>query len=124
MREFDKQMRQAFKRLAIKPGDIYESCSYHPVLCLGVDYKNDHIWGVSLIDGTYPRSCSLLHCGVRKLTPKQAWHIKMNGPLEAEARANFKPSARWWRESAGESEARVGLVGPRPAKPSKRKDGA
>jgi hypothetical protein len=123
VREFDKHMHEAYERLSIKPGDIYESCSYHPVLCLGVNYKQDEIWGVSLIDGSYPRSCSLLHCGVRKLSPKQAWQIKMTGPLDAEARETFKLEARWWRSSTL-PEFRVGLVGPRPKKGPVRKNGA
>lgn len=56
-------MRRA--RARIKPGDIYEDCAYHPVLCLHND--GDAVRGVSLIDGTWPRSCSLDHCGVVKL---------------------------------------------------------
>ena len=113
MRELDQKLQQARRRLAIKPGDIYESCSYHPVLCLGVDYKQDEIWGVSLIDGSYPRSCSLLHCGVRKLTPKQAWQIKMSGPLDAADGERVDPKRRWWRDGLDISEYRVGVVGPR-----------
>lgn len=113
MRELDKKLRQAHRRLAIKPGDIFESCSYAPVLCLGVDYKNDQIWGISLVDGTYPQSCSLLHCGVRKLTPKQAWEIRTEGPLDLEVRAQTDKAKRWWHGSAGVSDFKVGLVGPR-----------
>jgi len=118
MRELDKKFLQAHRKLAIKPGDIYESCSCHPVLCLGVDYKIDEIWGVSLIDGGYPQSCSLLHCGIRKLSPKQAWQIKMNGPLEADIRENIKPENRWWRENTEALNFHVGLVGPLPEKPA------
>jgi hypothetical protein len=91
MRDFDKAMHRAQKRLDLKPGDIYESCSYHPVLCLGVNYKSDEVWGISLIDGSYPRSCSLVHCGVRKLTPKAAWEIKLHGPSDTVA-SNLAPS--------------------------------
>jgi len=58
------------------PGDLYEDCAYHPCLCVGVDVEDDNIWGVSLIDGSYPRSCSLDHCGVRKLDAEEAWEIK------------------------------------------------
>ena len=61
----------------IKPGDIYEDCSHHPVLCIGVDVPGgDEVWGISLIDGSEPRSCSILHCGVRKLSVQEAWAIK------------------------------------------------
>lgn len=113
MRELDRKLRQVHRRLAIKPGEIYESCSYHPVMCLGVNYKTDSIWGVSLIDGSYPCSCSLLHCGIRKLSPKEAWQIKSSGPLDAEAREKITPQNRWWREGAATKELRVGLVGPK-----------
>jgi hypothetical protein len=130
MREFDKKMNRAFRQLALKPGDIYESCSYHPVLCLGVDYKNDEIWGISLVDGTYPLACSLVHCGVRKLTPKQAWEAKMHGPSEPGARERISVANRWWTASNGGTPYRVGLSGPRKerappsASPVARKRGA
>jgi len=92
IREFDQKMNRAFKQLAPKPGDIYESCSYHPVLCLGVDYKQDEIWGISLVDGTHPMSCSLVHCGIRK----QAWEIKLHGPSEPGAKERIPRAKRWW----------------------------
>jgi hypothetical protein len=50
----------------IKPGDIYEDCSFHPVLCTFAD--GDEIEGISLIDATTPRACSVGHCGVIKLS--------------------------------------------------------
>jgi hypothetical protein len=49
----------------IVPGDIYEDCAYHPVLCTW--REGDEVAGISLIDGSHPRSCSLAHCGVVKL---------------------------------------------------------
>jgi hypothetical protein len=113
MREIDKRMNRAFKQLALKPGDIYESCSYHPVLCLGVDYKQDEIWGISLIDGAHPMSCSLVHCGIRKLTPRQAWEIKTHGPSGSEAKASIPPAKRWWNARTSSSPFKVGLSGPR-----------
>lgn len=58
------------------PGDIYEDCAEHPCLCIGVSEEDDEIWGISLIDGSYPRACSLAHCGVEKLTPQEAWDRK------------------------------------------------
>lgn len=113
MREFDKQMNRAFKQLALKPGDIYESCSHHPVLCLGVNYKQDEIWGISLIDGAHPMSCSLVHCGIRKLTPRQAWEIKAHGPSGSEAKASIPAAKRWWSAHPSSSQVNVGLSGPR-----------
>ncbi len=98
MQENDDELLTAFKTLGIRVGDIFEDCAFHPVLCLGVDYQDDNIWGVSLIDGSYPRSCSLLFCGVRKLSLDEAWKIKTRGPSEEKDAAQFSLENRWWRE--------------------------
>jgi hypothetical protein len=50
----------------INPGDIYEDCAFHPVLCTHND--GGSLMGISLIDATTPRSCDLNHCGVIKLS--------------------------------------------------------
>jgi len=52
----------------IEPGDIYEDCSFHPLLCTHVGSDGDHLSGISLIDASGPRGCSLRHCGVIKLS--------------------------------------------------------
>ena len=52
----------------IRPGDIYEDCSYHPVLCTHLAEDGEVLMGISLIDATSPRSCSVVHCGPIKLT--------------------------------------------------------
>ena len=115
MREFDNALRRAKKQLDLKPGDIYESCSYHPVLCLGVDYKSDSIWGISLIDGTYPHNCSLLHCGIKRLSPKMAWQLKIRGPADPQVCERISAKNRWWNTNLGASTAdlRVRSIGPR-----------
>ena len=84
MPDINDKLLEAYKTLGINVGDIFEDCAFHPVLCLGADYQNDDLWGISLIDGTYPRSCSFIHCGVRKLSLEEAWRIKMNGPKDAD----------------------------------------
>jgi hypothetical protein len=111
MTEFIKQIQSTEKSLKLKPGDIYEDCAYHPVVCLGVDYNSEEIWGVSLIDGSYPRCCSLVHCGIRKLKPKEAWAIKSAGPLDAEDRKRINPKQRWWNEASKNKLYRVGKIG-------------
>ncbi|MDO7843282.1 hypothetical protein [Sphingomonas immobilis] len=58
------------------PGDLYEDVFYHPCLCVAVDEENDGIWGISLIDGSYPRSTSLLFSVPRKLAVEEAWEMK------------------------------------------------
>ena len=99
MSDIDNPLFKAFEVLGIQVGDIFEDCSFHPVLCLGADYKNDQLWGVSLVDGSQPRCCSLLRCGVRKLTPQEAWTIKMTGPLAEEDAARIAEERRWWNQS-------------------------
>lgn len=93
---FERYMKHLKAKVAMKPGDIYEDCNYHPVLCIDIDYEADDIWGISLIDGSSPRSCSLLHCGVVKLTPEEAWKIKTEGPLDPAVREEIPVEKRWW----------------------------
>jgi hypothetical protein len=60
----------------IEVGDIYEDCSFHPVLCTVANYEGDELAGISLIDGSSPRSCSPFHCGPARLTVDEAVAIK------------------------------------------------
>ncbi len=87
--------KDKFGFLIIQPGQIYEDCAYHPCLCLGTD--EGEVWGISLIDGSQPRSCDLRMCGVRILTLEEAWEIKKNGPADPEARDEYPTADRWWR---------------------------
>jgi len=74
----------------LHPGDIYEDCAYHPCLCVRVE--DDNVEGISLIDGSFPRSCSIAHCGVRRLTAEEAWEWRLTGPADVE----LEPQHRWW----------------------------
>ena len=40
-------------------GLVYEDCFFHPVLCTYLDVDGDEMAGISLIDGSGPRGCSL-----------------------------------------------------------------
>ena len=67
-----------------EPGDLYEDVFYHPCLVMGIDVADDEIWGISLIDGSYPRCCSLAHGDIRKISRDEAWelkqrHVRRNG---------------------------------------------
>jgi hypothetical protein len=62
----------------LKPGVIYQDCAYHPVLCTKV--AGDSVEGISLIDGTSPRACSIRNCGIRIISLRTAIQIKKNGP--------------------------------------------
>jgi hypothetical protein len=92
----DTTMRNGFGQLSgagdddISPGDIYEDVFFHPCLCVGVE--DGAAWGISLIDGSQPRTVDLGISGVRKLTVQQAWEWKQRGP-EAMAKA--------WNEALG-----------------------
>jgi hypothetical protein len=54
----------------IQVGEIYEDCSYHPVLC--TEKEDGVVGGISLIDGTMPRHCSTGCCGLVKLSLEEA----------------------------------------------------
>lgn len=74
--DWEDEIARLKNELDISPGDLYEDSALHPCLCVGIDYEDDDIWGVSLIDGSYPRSCSLLNSGVRKISVEEAWSVK------------------------------------------------
>jgi hypothetical protein len=61
----------------IKPGDIYEDCAFHPCLCISVNATEDELLGISLVDGSYPRACSIAHCGVLLLSIEEALERKL-----------------------------------------------
>ena len=90
-------MKKDFMHSKIKPGDIYEACNCHPVLCTEVSYKDDQIFGISLIDGHVGNGCSLHSCGVIKLTVDQAMKIKTKGPAEI-WKKDFRPKDMWWKK--------------------------
>jgi hypothetical protein len=59
-------------------GAVYEDCAFHPVLCTHVSDMNDEIQGISLVDGSEPRACSLSHCHPEPLSHSQAIWIMRN----------------------------------------------
>jgi hypothetical protein len=63
----------------IRPGDVFEDCRYHPCYCYDTDDDGERIFGISLLDGS-TWQCSISGCGVRKLTPAEAWRWKSEGP--------------------------------------------
>jgi len=95
--EFRQAMAKVKAELQLAPGDIYENCFFHPAMCVEVNYDEDSISGVSMIDGSYPRNCSLRFCGVRKLTVAEAWEIRQHGPLDEEDRQRISSERKWWR---------------------------
>jgi hypothetical protein len=76
----------------IKLGDYYEDCAYHPCICMHINAEADEILGISLVDGSYPRACSITHCGVQKLTLEEALKWKLFGPENGVVREE----KRWW----------------------------
>lgn len=63
-----------------KLGDIYLDGFYHPTVCLRIDIdyerKDIGLEGVSLLDGSWPRGCSVVHSGPDKITCEEAWNMK------------------------------------------------
>ena len=80
-------------------GDIYEDCAYHPCLCVSVGEPDDPdgVLGISLVDGSYPHSCSVEHCGVRRLTVDEALQWRSHGPSDVV----LEPEYRWWDKPRG-----------------------
>jgi hypothetical protein len=58
----------------IKIGDVYEDCNYKPCLC--VEIEDGDVFGISLIDGSYPHQCSIEHCAIRTMSIEDALKIK------------------------------------------------
>lgn len=83
----------------INVGDIYEDCGYHPVRCT----KNDgeDVSGVSMVDGTHPRNCSLKYCGVKKLTEAEAKELLTLWNNEGEKGVLLK-WAKWPEENVNQ----------------------
>jgi hypothetical protein len=69
----------------LRPGDLFEDCRYHPCLCYDVGDPPDTeaVYGISLVDGSTCH-CSIRHCGLRKLSPAEAWQWKSHGPPAAD----------------------------------------
>jgi hypothetical protein len=74
----------------IRAGDFYEDCAYHPCLCIRV--LDGEVSGVSLVDGSSPRSCDVSHCGIRRLTLEEALTWKFYGPPDVE----IERERQWW----------------------------
>ncbi|MDQ1027612.1 hypothetical protein QF035_005194 [Streptomyces umbrinus] len=61
----------------IRVGEIYEDCSFHPVLCTEIDDDGGVVLsGISLIDGTFPHSCDAQHCAPIRIPVKDVMAIK------------------------------------------------
>ncbi len=73
-------------------GDYYEDSAFHPCLCISVE--DGAVNGISLVDGSYPRCCSVPGCGVRKLSLQEALHWKFYGPLDEHVADEYQ----WWKD--------------------------
>jgi hypothetical protein len=76
---------------SIKVGDYFESCTFHPCLCIEVDETGRNIEGISLVNGEI-QNCSAVHCGVRLLNLKEAISWKLYGPEDAKEHV----TEIWW----------------------------
>ncbi|AWZ10783.1 hypothetical protein DRB96_39795 [Streptomyces sp. ICC1] len=61
----------------MRVGDVYEDCFFHPVLCTDIEENAGLVLsGVSLIDGTHPRSCDALYCEPVRIPVESVMEIK------------------------------------------------
>jgi hypothetical protein len=79
---------------AIRPGDFYEDGFFHPCLCTSADAES--VSGISLIDGSAPRTCDVKLGGVRKLTLDQVVKWKQSGPQDIDEPWCPLPDHQWW----------------------------
>ena len=79
--------------VVVNPGEFYEDCRYHPMLCVEANYEDDELVGISLITGDVG-SCSPTHCGVIELTVEQAIERRLgwNKFIEQSELTEFKSS--------------------------------
>ena len=83
---FPGSWRRSRKLTRFEVGDIYLDCSYHPVIVTEVERclsRQPGAWdydlaGVSMIDGSWPRSCSVYHCAPEKIDHLTALLIAAN----------------------------------------------
>gem|GEM_PF-904857 len=75
----------------LKPGDIYEDSYCHPCLC--VEISGPEVKGISLVDGSYPRSEDVRHGKLRQLSAEEAWQWRLNGPQDK----TLDLPGRWWQ---------------------------
>lgn len=90
------------RRPRLKVGGFYEDCGYHPCLCTAIE--GDEITGISLVDGSIPRSCSIARCAPRPITAKEAIALRLDGPSQ-ECKDHIKSLEavgwsfqKWWKD--------------------------
>lgn len=92
--EEDKWYDEQNKCRKIFPGDFYEDCRYHPMVCLENDAGS--LTGISLIDGSV-QGCDE-HACARPLTLEEAVKHKLLGPF-GKKKSNYKnwsEKQKWW----------------------------
>lgn len=80
----------------IRPGDLFEDCRFHPCLCYDISDDGESVFGISLVDGS-TWQCSILHCGVRKLTVAEAWQWKSERPAQGDFSGTWVMNANGWK---------------------------
>ncbi|MBI4532320.1 MAG: hypothetical protein HY711_00110 [Candidatus Melainabacteria bacterium] len=90
-----KKRKRNLRSFAV--GDIYQDCAYHPVLCTEVNDEGHDVSlaGVSLLDGSSPRCCSVRHCGPRKMTSEEVARRIRNRDKWLAAERAFRESEQW-----------------------------
>ena len=76
----------------IKAGEFYEDSLSHPCVCIAIE--GTEIQGISLVDGTYPRSENIHYTTIRKLSITESWQWRLQGPEDK----ILSLYHRWWEK--------------------------
>ena len=90
----DKWYANQNKRRKIFPGDFYEDCRYHPMVCLENDAGS--LTGISLIDGSM-QCCDEWACA-KAITLEEAVKHKLLGPFGKTSKyyKDWEDKQKWW----------------------------
>jgi hypothetical protein len=81
-------------RALIEPGQLYLDRKYHPCVC--IETSKFHVWGVSLVDGSMPRTCDSREGEILNLSAQEAYLLRTAGP-QAIGLPNLVPADQaWW----------------------------
>lgn len=80
-----------------RPGDFYEDCRYHPMVCVEVLDDEDELTGIDLLTGALG-SCSVAHCGPVKLSPAEAVERRMKWAeyVREHGLESYEPAVEGW----------------------------
>jgi hypothetical protein len=82
------------RRVAIEPGQLYMDRKYHPCVC--IEASKFHVWGVSLVDGSTPRTCDSRDGTILNLSAQEAYLLRTAGPHAIGIPNPIPDDQAWW----------------------------